>query len=192
MQHSTTVDHGILLHRLKQYLGITGNELTWLHQYLSNLMQTANVFGKPSFQGDLYHGVPQGSGAGPFWVSGLPLWGIITHHDSDTKYHLFADDNQLFWIFWALPWFKLIVSKSNLIYTYHYKENKNTYKYIHYCLLLISQLWDTIVYASLFQLPNVLCLLKFQWKLSLSIFQSPYEPDYSSNITCLTFSLNYN
>ena len=55
-----TVDHAILLSRLRTRFGIAGKPLLWLQSYLSNRMQYVFVDGGTSVKHDLECGVPQG------------------------------------------------------------------------------------------------------------------------------------
>lgn len=64
-----TVDHCILLDRLKNMYGISGRVFEWLKSYLSDrsqCLQHNNVF---SVMRAVRYGVPQGSVLGPLWFS---------------------------------------------------------------------------------------------------------------------------
>ncbi len=59
-----TVNHTILLQCLENYLGVTGNVLSWFHSYLANRKQSVHLLGASSTPQDLDYGVPQGSDLG--------------------------------------------------------------------------------------------------------------------------------
>ena len=85
-----TVDHCILLDRLSERFGITGNALEWFHSYLSNRHQVVKVDGHEPTSRELRCGVPQGSVLGPilFLLYISPLGDIMWFHH--VKFHLYA------------------------------------------------------------------------------------------------------
>lgn len=91
-----TVNHSILLHRLKNRFGISGTVLCWLKSYLSNRTQYISVNGSNSPSTSLSHGVPQGSVLGPllFTLYVSPIEDIIKHHGLDAMFY--ADDTQIY------------------------------------------------------------------------------------------------
>ena len=91
-----TVDHQVLLNRLKSRLGITGCALQWFTSYLQGRKQRVHILDATSKERDLAFGVPQGSVLGPllFSIYTLPLGEIIRKHKSD--FHLYADDSQMY------------------------------------------------------------------------------------------------
>ena len=91
-----TVDHEILIDRLRVSFGITGKTLKWIREYLTNRTQRVLIQGTPSSPAIIKYGVPQGSVLGPFLFTlyTAPLCQIIT--DSGLWYHLYADDTQIY------------------------------------------------------------------------------------------------
>ena len=77
-----TVDHCILLQRLRSSLGLQGKVLSWLSSYLSGRSQQILVNGTLSKSFDLECGVPQGSCLGPllFTIYRSTLFEIIKDH----------------------------------------------------------------------------------------------------------------
>ena len=62
-----TIDHCILLERLKSVFGIRGTALSWFASYLSNRSQQICIDGSLSANFKLTCGVPQGSCLGPHY-----------------------------------------------------------------------------------------------------------------------------
>jgi hypothetical protein len=90
-----TIDHTILLERLKSCFGISELAFSLLSSYLSNRSQSVNVGQTFSHILPLLRGVPQGSVLGPllFTLYTTPLGHLL----SDTiQYHFYADDTQLY------------------------------------------------------------------------------------------------
>ena len=87
-----TIDHKIMLSRLKSYFGITGNALKWFKSYMENRTQIVLVEGSKSEPVNL----PQGSVLGPllFSIYMLPFYQIIRKHG--ILYHGYVDDTQLY------------------------------------------------------------------------------------------------
>jgi hypothetical protein len=56
-----TIDHSILLRRLENSFGITGNALTWLKSYLTGRSQFITIGNHRSSANSVTTGVPQGS-----------------------------------------------------------------------------------------------------------------------------------
>jgi len=88
------VNHTLLLIKLKK-LGFSWSVIKWLHDYLTNRFQ--RVMSGDEFISDwasVETGVPQGSVLGPllFILYLFDIFVILKH----TKYHLYADDTQLY------------------------------------------------------------------------------------------------
>ena len=91
-----TVNHQILLDRLKIMSGLTGTVINWITSYLSGRFQKVVVGNANSSAVPLSCGVPQGSILGPtlFTLYTTPLGKICIKHA--VTYHLYADDQQLY------------------------------------------------------------------------------------------------
>ena len=78
-----TVDHDILITRLKHCFGITGKALGWIQSYLSGRTQFVKIGTERSSTHNLICGVPQGSVLGPILYSMYtsPLTHIISKHN---------------------------------------------------------------------------------------------------------------
>lgn len=90
-----TIDHGILLERLKTTFGVSGSVLGWFESYLTGRTQFIVVNQQSSKPTTLQYGVPQGSVLGPvlFSVYLKPLGNLIQQFNM--IYHMYADDSQL-------------------------------------------------------------------------------------------------
>jgi hypothetical protein len=91
-----TVNHEILLNRLKCVFGIDDVALKWFRSYLSNRTQSVVIDDARSDPMPLLTGVPQGSVLGPllFSLYMKPLGELISRHK--INYHFYADDSQLY------------------------------------------------------------------------------------------------
>ena len=88
-----TVDHTILLHKMKHY-GIRGLPLKWFQSYLSNRQQYTVANGAKSELRQVEYGVPQGSVLGPLLF--LIYVNDISASTGENKLRLFADDSNVF------------------------------------------------------------------------------------------------
>ena len=91
-----TIDHGILLSRLKSRYGIHGSALEWFKSYLTGRSQCVKINSSSSKETHLPFGVPQGSILGPilFTLYTSPMSDIAKRHRID--HHFYADDTQLY------------------------------------------------------------------------------------------------
>lgn len=91
-----TIDHDILLLRLKSLLGIDGTVLSWFNSYLKGRSNAVSINQNVSASSETTFGVPQGSVLGPtlFTIYTMPLSSIIESHG--LKYHFYADDTQIY------------------------------------------------------------------------------------------------
>jgi hypothetical protein len=89
-----TVDHSILIERLKSRFGVVGGALDWFRSYLSNRKQAVIINGVKSSQRLQDCNVPQGSVLGPILFTSYtaPLGDIM--RTNGMNYHLYADDTQ--------------------------------------------------------------------------------------------------
>ena len=90
-----TIDHNILLHRLKHDFGLSGTVLDWFSSYLSGRIQSVSVHSHTSVPASVSCGVPQGSVLGPilFVLYTTLLSTVIERHS--ILHHSYADDTQL-------------------------------------------------------------------------------------------------
>lgn len=91
-----TIDHIVLLARLRNRFGIKDTVLSWLTSYLKYRSQQVIIGSVRSSPVHLEYGVPQGSVLGPvlFTMYVAPLEDIIRAHGLSTV--VYADDTQLF------------------------------------------------------------------------------------------------
>uniref|UniRef100_A0A3B3I2H5 Reverse transcriptase domain-containing protein n=1 Tax=Oryzias latipes TaxID=8090 RepID=A0A3B3I2H5_ORYLA len=91
-----TVDHQILIDRLRSRVGLSGTALNWFHSYLTDRHFFVSMDTRSSGVHEIGCGVPQGSILGPilFNLYMLPLGDVIRRHGVD--FHSYADDTQLY------------------------------------------------------------------------------------------------
>ena len=91
-----TIDHDILLARLCNDYGITGNALEWFRSYLTGRIQRVVIEDSVSVDQELDFEVPQGSVLGPriYCMYTKPVSDIIQRHG--VCHHSYADDTQLY------------------------------------------------------------------------------------------------
>ena len=96
-----TVDHEVLLNRLRSSFGIRGTTLLWFASYLFNRWQRVSFNQEASERFDLTCGVPQGSCLGPllFTIYASKIFEIIKEYLPQA--HAYADDTQLYLSFKA-------------------------------------------------------------------------------------------
>ncbi len=89
-----TLDHHIMLQRLKSHFGIDGVVLKWIESYLTHRRQCVLIKDERSESKPLKYGVPQGSVLGPllFTAYTAPLSDIADKHGLSV--HMYADDTQ--------------------------------------------------------------------------------------------------
>ena len=91
-----TVEHNILLARLKSSIGINGTALNWFTSYLNSRSQRVSVNGFTSNSLKFPYGVPQGSCLGPllFTIYSSKLFEVIKYHLPEAQ--AYADDIRLY------------------------------------------------------------------------------------------------
>ena len=91
-----TIDHALLIDRLRHHYGFDGRVLEWYRSYLSRRSQKVVVRNTFSSSKPLMFGVPQGSVLGPllFSMYFVSLEEVIRGHNLDCM--MYADDTQLY------------------------------------------------------------------------------------------------
>ena len=91
-----TVEHEILLDRLRSTVGLRGKVLSWFESYFEGRSQKVSINGTLSKPFDLMCRVPQGSCLGQlfFTIYVIKLFQLLKHHLPSV--HTYADDTQLY------------------------------------------------------------------------------------------------
>ena len=91
-----TVDHNILLTRLRTDIGVSGAALRWCESYLRNRSTCVRVGNSSSETVALNYSVPQGSVLGPQWfvIYTSQIRHIIQRYN--LHHHVYADDTQIY------------------------------------------------------------------------------------------------
>ena len=94
-----TVDHSILLHKLKMRFGIKGRVLAWFKSNLAGLSRVVCLNRTSFSRSDLMYGVPQGSVICPilYLLYTSPLDEVLRRHNMN--FHFYADDSQVYFSF---------------------------------------------------------------------------------------------
>ena len=105
-----TIDHTILLHRLKSWFGFTDTVLSWIQSYLSSRSFTVDINCIKSPPSKLLYGVPQGSVLGPllFILYTTPLSSIISQ--SSVNHNSMLMTLNFFYHFQLIPFQKIFYS----------------------------------------------------------------------------------
>ena len=91
-----TINHKLLIHKLKNSYGIEGTALAWIVSYLSDRSFSVTVNKSSSSSCSLTIGVPQGSILGPllFILYTKDLEQLVKSYGLSV--HLYADDTQIY------------------------------------------------------------------------------------------------
>jgi len=94
-----TINHKLLLKKLTNLYGISGDTICWIKDYLNNRTFKVAVESAQSSVCNLTIGVPQGSILGPllFILYTKDLQAIVSRHGMSV--HLYADDTQIYFSF---------------------------------------------------------------------------------------------
>ena len=100
-----TVDHQILLQRLHDLFGLSGDALGWMASYFLDRAQSVVIGEKTSSEVKLDSGVPQGSVLGPkcYSMYTKPVGALIKKHGM--SYIIYADDSDTYLVIKpSVPW----------------------------------------------------------------------------------------
>ena len=91
-----TLDHEILISRLRSYFGVSDTVLHWFSSYLSGRTQSVIIGKTTSNPRPVDFGVPQGSILGPLLCNlyVAPLQDIVAANNLDCMFY--ADDSQIY------------------------------------------------------------------------------------------------
>ena len=78
-----TINHDILLSRLRDRYGIMGDALKWVKSYLTNRFQKISINEYTSCSSLLSSGVPQGSVLGPYYFHYMCSQPVISYANMD-------------------------------------------------------------------------------------------------------------
>ena len=99
-----TINHDILLGRLKSRFAVSGTTFNWLQSYLKHRTQAVEIDapmsgGSRSAFVPLESGIPQGSVLGPilFTIYTVPIGDMCRRHQ--VEFHLYVDDTQIYFSF---------------------------------------------------------------------------------------------
>jgi hypothetical protein len=88
------INHEILIDKMRNFFGVTGNQLRWFESYLNNRVQQCLINGQLSSPKKIICGVPQGSILGPL------LFLLYINDMPDSLSHLtpslYADDTEIY------------------------------------------------------------------------------------------------
>ena len=91
-----TIEHSVLLDRLRNSFGVSGVAINWIESYLADRTQFVRFQSACSTSTTCVCGVPQGSVLGPllFVTYTAPMANIASQYG--VSYHQYADDTQVY------------------------------------------------------------------------------------------------
>jgi len=119
-----TIDHDILLHKLRYQFGISGSAINWFASYLSERQQYVIIDSCKSNYLPIKSGVPQGSVLGPILFN-LFINDIESCFDNDFNFViLYADDLCVVSFANSIPNLRGVLTKNFMSLTNYCKNNK--------------------------------------------------------------------